>query len=239
MNVIQQLEIRMHPDAVPGFRQVIGQARLRDPILLSDRAMSRMIRPVEWMLRRVSDEGIRLTKSGYLPPAVVTEAVAGLGWDDSVGKSNREHRAGPLLSLRKHMRDVGLLRVNKGTLMRTRKGSALLESPRDLWKHVARTFHKSNDEIAGDATKILLLMVAARALEQGDDYREAVALGLSTLGWVQSDLQPVTSEMAFRLVVEKWRLLQRFGVFGPHDWMTGGWGEATAAGAAFARAALQ
>lgn len=230
----------MHPDAVPGFRQVIGQARLRDPILLSDRAMTRMVHPVQWILHRVGDEGIRLTASGYLPPAVVAEVVVGWGWSDEIyGMGNRESRLKPMVELRQHMRQVGLLRVSKGTLLRTKKGRSLADDPRELWKYVARTFHKSREQIVGDATKILLLVIAARALERSDDYGETIALGLSTLGWVQPDFTPVTSEMAFKLVIEKWRMLRHFGVFGRDDWAGGGRGEATAAGAAFARAALQ
>lgn len=238
MNVIQSLEPRMHPDSVPGFRRLVAQARVSDPILLNERAMTRMVSHVLWMLRRVGDTGIRLTKAGLLPPAVVVEATTELDWGWPV-PVNRESHISPLREMRAHMRDVGLIKVSKGQLSLTAKGRALAESPRDLWWHLARTVHKSRTPVITDATRLLLLFVATRTIDQEDEYLVAVARGLDTIGWAEKDGGLVTPMRALGLVAAKWRLLTRLGVFTDNElWYGNSW-TPSVGGSAFARAALQ
>ena len=238
MNVIQSFEPRMHPDSVPGFRLLVAQSRLNDPILLHERAMTRMVGHALWLLRRVGDSGIRLTKAGMLPPAVVVEATTELDWGWPV-PVNRESHISPLREMRAHLRDVGLLRVAKGQLSLTVKGRALSRSPRELWWHLARTVHKSRSPVITDATRLLLLFVATRTLEQEEEYLVAVARGLDTIGWAETDGGAVTPLQAHRLILEKWRLLTRLGVFTESElWYGNSW-TPSVGGAAFARAALQ
>jgi hypothetical protein len=52
-------------------------------------AAEQVVFPVLWLLRRVGPEGLRLTQAGYLPPAVVGEALAA-GLADPIGPSRRE-----------------------------------------------------------------------------------------------------------------------------------------------------
>ncbi|KFF60827.1 hypothetical protein JF66_01575 [Cryobacterium sp. MLB-32] len=238
MNVIQSFEPRMHPESVPGFRRLVAQARVSDPILLNERAMTRMVGHVLWMLRRVGDSGIRLTKAGLLPPAVVVEATTELDWGWPV-PVNRESNITPLREMRAYMRDVGLLRVSKGQLSLTVKGRTLARSPRELWWHLARTVHKSRTPVITDATRILLLFIATRSLDEEEDYFDAVAQGLNTIGWAEKDGSPVEPMRAQRLILDKWRLLTRLGVFTEGElWYGNSW-TPSVGGAAFARAALQ
>jgi hypothetical protein len=235
--MIEELATRMRPDDVADFRRVIAEARVSDQILLNERAMGRMVGMVQWILRRVGEDGIRLTSSGYLPPAVVVAATAELdwGWPMSI---NRESHLRPLLELRSHLRDVGLLRVSKGVLHRTAQGRALTEAPRELWWQLARTIHHSRKPAVVDATKLLLLFIAVRTLTKEEDYYAAIAYGLSTLGWLHRSENEVSPGDAHALVLEKWRLLVRLDVFARDRHGDSGW-TSTAAGAAFARAALQ
>ncbi|MDH6237659.1 hypothetical protein [Cryobacterium sp. CG_9.6] len=238
MNVIQQFEPRMHADSVPGFRRLIAQARVRDSILLNERAMTRMVTQINWMLRRVGDGGIRLTKAGHLPPSVVVEATTELDWGWPVSV-NRESHISPLLEMRLHMRDIGLLRLSKGVLVRTVKGKGLTDSPRALWWFLAKTVHQSRIPEVSDATQLLLLFIATRTLDQSQEYLVAVARGLDTIGWAEPNGDPVTEMRVQRLIIEKWRLLNRLGVFEPtKDWYGNTW-TPSVGGAAFARAALQ
>ena len=149
MNVIQEIETRLPEEAVSGFRRLIGQARVGDPILLQERAMARMVAPAQWILTRVGVDGIRLTPAGHLPPAVVVDASTELdwGWPISV---NREVHLRPLQELRGHLRDVGLLRVSKGMLLLTKNGRAASASPRELWWHLARTMFEQTEAWHGD-----------------------------------------------------------------------------------------
>jgi hypothetical protein len=238
VNVIQEIETRLPEQAVGGFRRLIGQARVGDPILLQERAMARMVVQATWILTRVGADGIRLTKAGHLPPAVIVEASAELdwGWPISV---NREVHLRPLQELRGHLRDVGLLRVSKGMLVLTVKGRALAQSPRKLWWHLARTIHHSRTPAVSDATRLLLLFVATRGLARREDYLTTLARALGSLGWVQSDGQEPTTESVWHLVDTKWRLLDRLGAFEQTEAWHGDRGTVTAGGAAFARAALQ
>jgi len=238
VNVIQEIDLRMHTDAVVGFRRLIGQARVGDPVLLNERAMGRMVAHVQWILRRVGADGIRLTKAGLLPPAVVVEASTELDWGWPI-EVNREARIRPLRELRAHMRDVGLLRVSKGMLVQTVKGRALAESPRELWWHLARTVHHSRTPVVSDATRLLLLFIATRDLERRDDYMATLARALESLGWVESDGSQPTADTAWDLVSVKWRLLNRLGVFEQTERLRGNAGTVTVGGAAFARAALK
>ena len=238
MNVIQEIETRLPEQAVVGFRRLIGQARVSDPILLQERAMARMVVQAQWILNRVGIDGIRLTRAGHLPPVVVVEASAELdwGWPISV---NREVHLRPLQELRGHLRVVGLLRISKGMLVLTKKGRALAGHPRELWWYLARNIHHSRTPDVSDATRLLLLFVATRGLARREDYLVTLARALGSLGWVQSDGQEPTTESVWHLVDTKWHLLDRLGVFEQTDAWHGDRGTVTVGGAAFARAALQ
>ena len=238
MNVIQEFETRMLPDLVPGFRQLVGQARVSDPTLLNERTMVRMLVPVQWILRRVGTEGIRLTKAGHLPPAVVAEVTAELDWNWPINVV-RESQIRPLQEMRTHLRDVGLLRVSKGTLLLTAKGRALAESPRQLWLHLARTIAHSRTAAVSDATRLLMLYVATRTLDNRAEYLDVVARGLLQIGWTEEDLSDPTTQLANQLLEKKWRLLTRLDVFDESGWGFSRTQHVTVGGAAFARAALK
>lgn len=228
----------MAPSSVPGFRQLIGQARVRDTVLLNERAMTRMVVQVEWILRRVGGEGIRLTKAGHLPPVDVVAATMELDWGWPISVA-REERIRPLQELRTHMRDVGLLRVSKGVLRSTVKGQKLLGSHRGLWMHLAGTIHHSRIPAVTDATRLLLLFVATRSLDRRSEYVAAIAQGLAAIGWSETDRSALTEETADGLISQKWRLLTRLGVFESDELRLGDWSAVSVGGAAFARAALQ
>lgn len=237
MKVTQELESRMHPDAIAGFRLVLAEARVRDTILLPERAMQRMVGHVQWILRRVGADGIRLTDAGYLPPADVLAASTELdwGWPMTV---NREVNMLPLQELRDHLRRVGLLRVSKGRLVLTNRGRALAENPRELWWHLARTIRTSRSPVEADATSLLLLLIARRGFTEAALFQQALALALETIGWRQKDGERLSADAAFQVVVPKWRLFNHLGIFErkPRDYLN--W-TITPGGAAFARAALQ
>ena len=237
--MIQEFETRMLPDLVPGFRQLVGQARVSDPILLNERAMVRMLVPVQWILRRVGAGGIRLTKAGHLPPAVVIEATTELDWGWPIDV-NREANIRPLRELRAHLRDIGLLRVSKGTLLLTVRGRSLVESPRELWRYLAATIARSRTPGVSDATRLLLLYVATRTLDRRSEYLEVLGRGLASLGWAVSAEDGVPGQVAAGdIIAPQWRLLTRLGVFEESGYGFGRTETVTVGGAAFARAALK
>lgn len=85
-----------------------------------------VVAPYRWLVQRVGD-GVRLTQAGYLPPALVTEAMSALGWQDGwYGKHNREDLTQPILGLRQSAQRFGLLRKNRGQLLATKAGRSLV-----------------------------------------------------------------------------------------------------------------
>jgi hypothetical protein len=237
VKVTQELETRMPPESVAGFRLVLAEARVNDAILLPERAMQRMVVKVQWMLRRVGADGIRLTKAGHLPPADVLAATTELDWGWPM-RINRESSILPLQELREHLRRVGLLRLSHGTLMLTSRGRALAEAPRELWWHLARTIRTSRSPVEADATNLFLVIIARRGATEVEIYKQALALALESVGWRQRDGERLSGDAAFGVVLPKWRLFNHLGIFTKDGgdylhWIV------TPGGAAFARAALQ
>lgn len=78
------------------LRQLIGKARLDQPVVVDAATASRMVRPYTWLLNRVGDQGVKLTSAGYLPPAHVATAMTELGLGEEwIGKGNRESQTLP------------------------------------------------------------------------------------------------------------------------------------------------
>lgn len=140
---------------------------------------SAVVEPYRWLLRRVG-AGLRLTKAGYLPPSVVSEAMQALGWGAGwIGKHNREDLTIPVLDLRESARRMGLLRVQRGVLLRTVAGRKASEDADELWWHIAAHLPESRNEPQRHAGVIYLLTVAA-GRPRSD---ELLAEGLTVLGW--------------------------------------------------------
>jgi hypothetical protein len=116
-------------------RLVIDDAELHRPAEQDD-APDAVVAPYRWLLERVGT-GVRLTQAGYLPPALVAEAMAALGWqDDWPGKHNREDLTIPILELRESAQRFGLLRKDRGQLLVTKVGRSLVDDPVGLWWHL-------------------------------------------------------------------------------------------------------
>ncbi|MGB7981508.1 MAG: plasmid pRiA4b ORF-3 family protein [Candidatus Nanopelagicales bacterium] len=198
--------------------------------------------PVAWLLRRVGP-GVRLTQAGYLPPAVVGEALAA-GLADRIGSSRREvdvYELGQLRALCVRMR---LLRPVKGTLTVTKLGQRLVEDPIGLWWHLADCLPADRDRFprhqAGLELLSLLVPFAEYELDH-DGFGSAAwrargrrldeALGVC---WATSDGRRATHQWT-----ETGGLLHLLGLAGDESWR--GRGRAPigrAAAVAFARAAL-
>lgn len=150
-------------EAEPLLRALLADAELvggRESVDETEAADA--VRSYTWLLHRVGD-GIALTQAGWLPPAVVLQTMTDLGFDqDHIGKGNREDLTWPVQRLRSSAQRLGLLRVSKGRLLRTKAGLALVDDPVRLWRHVAqRAAGSPRDPFARTATALVLLSVAA------------------------------------------------------------------------------
>ena len=211
------------PDLATLQRQVVAtpaepvlDALLRDADLsagvtdVGETEAAEMTRAYTWLLHRVGD-GLTLTAAGWLPPAIVTAAMEELGLDrDWIGKNNREDMTEPVRRLRMSAQRLGLLRVSKGRLLRTRTGSALADDPTGLWRHLAqRVATPPREPFARAATQLLLLAVAA-----GRDRDAPLAQVLSAAGWRtggRADVSRWAPEQAAELVTA---VLDAVGAYG-------------------------
>jgi Plasmid pRiA4b ORF-3-like protein len=219
------------------LRQLIGKARLDQPVLIDAETAARMVRPYSWLLNRVGDDGIKLTSAGYLPPAHVEAAMTDLDLGEEwIGKGNRENQTLPVLHLRESAASMGLLRKRHGTLMLTSHARKLRTDPVGLWWHLAKRMPlKSSDPCETQAGLILLASLAA---DVADDPDVITASLLGAIGWINGDGTELTKLTAGHASWDTKAVLRRLGVFTD----AGHWGAAvktTAEGVTFARATLR
>jgi hypothetical protein len=167
------------------------------------------VEPYRWFLSRVGD-GIRLSKAGYLPPAVVEETMRALGWDaDWFGKANREDHTYPVWELRELARRMGLLRKHRGVLLRTVAGRRLTDDPPGLWWHLADHLQLARTEVEEDAGALFLLAVAAGRSRP----HAVVAQGLSALGLINTATGRAPTETdAVELTRDTWAVFRQLGL---------------------------
>jgi hypothetical protein len=78
------------------FPYLLANAKFLEPVLVDAETAARMVRPYRWFLDRAGTEGIKLTSTGYLPPADVEAASAELGLaDEWIGSSTARCRPPP------------------------------------------------------------------------------------------------------------------------------------------------
>jgi Plasmid pRiA4b ORF-3-like protein len=198
--------------SLPWLR-VIDDADLDRPADLDD-APDGAVAPYRWLLERVSP-GVRLTQAGYLPPGLVTEAMAALGWQtDWIGQHNREDLTLPILELRESAQRFGLLRKSRGQLLVTKVGRSLVDDPVGLWWHLAARLPDARSEPKRDAGLLYLLTVAAG--RSRDDA--LLAKGMSILGWAEGGTRrPLSPVSAFGAARDTWAMLRRLGLLGDRD----------------------
>jgi len=225
---------------VPLERELRGYARrlraLDEPTVTGDLAR-KVVEPYAWLLRRIGTDGLQLTQAGWLPPAVVTEAVQELGWQDRwIGKLNREDQTPPIADLRANAQQFGLVRKLKGRLVLSSTAKRLLDDPIALWESLARAVAlRHRTELAQDLTLLLAVEVASGRHNERAQYAEPITFGLDALGWVRGDNRPLTVDDVLPRLLDGWRVLESLNVFERAGWQTG---PPTEAGRAFARAVV-
>lgn len=160
--------------------ELLGAAGLDQPTAVDDDVAESATARYRWLLHRI-DTGVTLTAAGWLPPALVTEAMETLWPDDRwIGKGNREDLTEPVRRLRASAQRTGLLRVSRGKLLPTKLGTALRDDPHGMFRHLAeRLAGKPRDAFARTATPLVLVAVAA-----GSSHDGPVAELMSAAGWV-------------------------------------------------------
>ena len=160
-------------------RDLVEAANLDGPVTVDDTTAGEALRRYVWLLHRVGD-ALPLTAAGWLPPAVVTEAMQVLWPDDPwIGKRNREDLTEPVRRLRSSAQHLGLLRVTRGRLLVTKAGATLRDDPSRLWQHVAeRLPGRQKDPFTRTATVLLLVAAAGGRVDTAQ-----LAAVLTAAGW--------------------------------------------------------
>ncbi len=207
---------------------------------ISDEDAAAMVAPFLWLLRRVGTEGLPLTEAGWLPPAVVREAMQELGWADRwVGQMNRESQTLPIYWLRGSAQQYGLLRKFKGRLVLTAAAKKLLENPRGLWDYLAAAIvTRQGDEAERDAVLLWAAELATGVRERETEMYAAILWGLEVVGW-RFDATTNTSLAVLDLLRDARHTLRTLGAFETERTVTSGTVRASPAGRAFARAMLR
>lgn len=237
-SVTQELTNRMPPGLRREFRSYLHAGGLDGPATVEADVAGAMTAPYLWLTRRIGPEGLSLTTAGWLPPAVVREAMTELDWaKDWIGKANREDQTLPVLQLRESAQRLGLIRKIKGRLVLTSAAKRLLDDPAGLWLFLARAVaHRHRHDAERDATLLLLLELAAGKRTGWADYLEAVSFGLGALGWrtpTGAELEPNTVRA---LLINSREVLLNLGIFDDPFGLQANSVKET--GQAFARAAL-
>ncbi len=71
---------RLPPGMRREFRSYLNAAGLDRPELVESDAAEAMTAPYLWLIRRIGHDGITLTAAGWLPPAVVQQAMTAAVW---------------------------------------------------------------------------------------------------------------------------------------------------------------
>lgn len=168
-----------------------------------------VIASYRWLLQRIGD-GVKLTQAGYLPPVVVTDAMAELGWAaEWIGKGNREDMTYPVLDLRESAQRFGLLRKYRGQLLPTKLGRSLADDPDGLWWHLATSLPDARSEPSRHGGVMYLLLVAAR-LPINDAL---LAEGMTIMGWFErSTHRRLSASAAFETARDTWAVFRRLGL---------------------------
>lgn len=185
-----------------------------------------------WLLARVG-AGVRLTSAGFLPPALVTEAMDALWPEDRwIGKRNREDLTPHVSRLRASAQRTGLLRVSRGQLLVTKAGAALRDDPHGLFLHLAERLNgRPRDAFARTCIPLVLVAVAA-----GRSHRRPVADLLTAAGWGARGGGPVDPYAPGHAAGDALDVLYVAGAWTENDWREDD--AVTPVGRALARAAL-
>ncbi|OZC86055.1 hypothetical protein CH254_18905 [Rhodococcus sp. 06-412-2C] len=231
---IGRLFDRVRPTEVPSLMALLPRCELTIEssvdLPVAEIAMAKLV----WFLGRIGDDGVVLTDAGYLKPALIAaireELDWGLGW---VGTSNREIDHHQVTDLREAVRHLGLTRVSKGRLMRTKLGASLAGDPVGLWRHAASRLPLGKETYETDAATLFLISLAASA--SSTHRNEMLIETVAELGWASEDSGVFDAQFAAQATVS---FLDLIGAHGPQFYFRQGVSDSPSWSRRFARDAL-
>jgi len=217
---------------------LLAEAEIDAPVVLDPDTAAAIVRPYQWLLERVGEDGIKLTKAGYLPPAHVEAAMHALDlWEEWIGAGNREDLTAPVLDLRESAQQLGLLRKYRGRLLRTKRATTAAADPAALCHLITERMPPAKRGTAEHRAGAVVLLALAGGAASIDDLEALVAEALGAEGWRHTDGTPLDDWTISALQHPTTSVLLRVGAIERHRGSLGGL-VPTAHARPFARAAL-
>ena len=238
IDLIERLPVPLRGE----LRGLLRRSGALIPVDIDVDTAAAMVEPFLWLVRRAGADGIRLTQAGWLPPAVVSDAMRELGWADRwIGKANREDQTAPIATLREDATRFGLLRKRNGVLQATAAARGFVDDPVGLWRMLAETFlRRTRSDVERDIAILVAVDIATGRVaedESGIGYDMAgILFGLEALGWASANGGSLTRDVIAGPVYETLGQLGALGVFEMGGWRRSG---ITQGGRAFAQAMLR
>ncbi|MFO8074638.1 MAG: plasmid pRiA4b ORF-3 family protein [Egibacteraceae bacterium] len=218
--------------------RLLAEAEIDVPVAVDPDTAAAMVAPYRWLLERVGEDGIKLTKAGYLPPAHVEAAMHALDlWEEWIGAGNREDLTVPVLDLRESAQQLGLLRKHRGWLLRTKRGTAAASDPVALHQLLAERMPPARRGTAEHRAGAVVLLALAAGAGATDDLDVLVTEALVAEGWRHTDGTPLDDWTIHAVQRPTTSVLRRLGALGRDRALPGGLAP-TARAQPFARAAL-
>ena len=155
-----------------------------------------MVRPFQVLIELAQGEGIKLTPASWMNPKAVAELVERLQWegiDYESSSRKREHSMHTVAQLREVARMAGLVRVYRGHVLATKKGSELAGDEQRLARHLLNAINTAEkDEGLRDGTIAYWLCRAAGIEVLSDAASDYITEVMNSLGYRMGPLgQPL------------------------------------------------
>lgn len=181
------------------------------PPVVPDDVVQHVTAPLRWLLGALGDDGVVLTKAGWLPPSMVLDGMTSLGWQEpAMGKGTREDQTLPMLRLREQAQRLGLVRKYHGRLIPTVQARRIRDSPEGLYRHLTGMAfnHLRADERIATAT-LAVALISGPGTETGlFDAWHDILFALRACGLGPEHPETLTKYDVLDLASDLWQVLQ-------------------------------
>ncbi|WP_165063863.1 plasmid pRiA4b ORF-3 family protein [Marisediminicola senii] len=185
-----------------------------EPTLADSDEIARLVAPYQWLLDRVGFDGLRLTKAGWMPPAIVHDGMATLGWRYRGGGSYREELTPSIRTLRVSAERLNLVRAVRGRLI---VGAATWEAigrPAILATRIARMLLRQEMlDVRRKAGTLLTLGLADGGITVRSDAERHVVGALTEIGYADGECRPLQPKRFGALVAPVLDVLGTLGLW--------------------------
>jgi hypothetical protein len=158
---------------------------------------SRYELPAVRALLEACEDGVRLTRNGYLPTALVRDLVELLPACDECPDGGRSESGWPpLTSLRYVVTELGLMYKSGSRLLLTDRGEDLVDDPDTAAKTIAELLIARDTSIRGVIQEVLFAALLLENTLELDRLLDKVAIAIEEEGWGPNRHGPPVDELS-------------------------------------------